>query len=1201
MSDNFEDFLKTFQERNGNYKYRARIAHLIATGAKSVIVDYEDLLQFDADICNKLLQDPDASLEEFRKAAYETLSAENAQYADKIRKVLSVRIRGITDRVLLRKVDASYLDKMIAVSGMVVRASELRPLLVEGMFICPNKHDITQLQDGIAIRRPIRCEACGESKNIELDNKRSSFIDSQILRIQELPEELPPGQLPQFFDVDALGDMVNLARPGDRIVLTGIVRAEPEYTPGQGRTRWFKSRIECNFIEAVGKEPENIQISKEDEILIRSIPPKPEAYQNLINSIAPAIIGHEAVKEAILLLLAGAPQTTLPDGTKLRGDINVLLVGDPGVAKSELLKFAAQVAPRGLFASGRGSTAAGLSAAVIREKNVLMLEAGVVVLADQGIACIDEFDKMRPEDRSALHEQMEQQSYHPFVEIQLSDGSKRKIGDLVEDVFRGEGSAAIRGKDCYILPLREHLELYSVEGGTNKIIKPKVDRVSKHLAPNYFVSIDFSNGRSILVTPEHPVYVLRNGEIQVTLAEEMRIGEFVPAPRQVPNSSVQVALSFTGGVALVSKHPTLPTTFTAELCRILGYLVSEGNTHVSLGDYEVSFTNLDRKLLNDVRFLMLKIFNLEPTARKTRMRRIVGLRFISKELFEWLRTNFPEINHLAREKRAPAKVLGASMDLIAEFLSTAFLGDGEVESEVVCYRTSSRGLAEDYQDLLLKLGIASRIDYDSANDSFKVYVTDDSLEAFVARVVDQLDRRKRKIERLVRRGKRALRIHDVMPPSMAGLLRRIHLKLGLGFAARLAPYEKSGYGITRLIFTEELRTIEEKCSTIEDALRSEWSSLRDLRKMAGLSQEELGRLAGVQRGAIDYLERGGYSPEYRRDLILTIRNGLRTSLSEVRRQLDEIGTMNSLSFLRVKGLKKVPNTGVFKTKWVYDVTVEPTHNFISHGLILHNTTTVAKGGIYATLNARTAILAAVNPVLGKYNTYQNLTDNINLPIPLLTRFDIIFVIKDTPTPAQDEKLATHILEVHRKRGYAAPPPIQFDLLKKYITYAKKISPTLTKEAEDRLKEYYLSLRRNVTEGQIGATPRTIESLIRLASAKARLLLREQILEEDALAAISLMNRMVEDVLTDTETKTRGDFGVLLGKPIGERNKRATAMEIFRNLEGADKKPVERKIFKDELIKTGRLNDDEADKIIQGMIREGIIYETKPGFFRRVAS
>ena len=357
-----------------------------------------------------LLSQPDESMKEFKIAAFEVLSTENPSYASQIRSSLNVRIRGIPDKVSLRKVDTSYLDKMIAVAGMVVRSSELRPLLVDAAFVCPNGHVTKILQEGVTIKRPLKCDGCEEVRNLELDEKKSSFIDSQILRLQELPEELPPGQLPRFFDVDVTGDIVNSARPGDRIVLTGVVRAEQDLTPGQARTRVFRSKIESNLIEVAGKDPGQIQITKEDEFLIKSVASNPDAYQRLIKSIAPAILGHDAVKEAILLLLVGGPQTILPDGTKLRGDINVFIVGDPGVAKSEMLKFAAQVAPRGMFASGKGSTAAGLSAAVIREKNTFMLEAGVVVLADQGIACIDEFDKMKDEDRSALHEQMEQQT-----------------------------------------------------------------------------------------------------------------------------------------------------------------------------------------------------------------------------------------------------------------------------------------------------------------------------------------------------------------------------------------------------------------------------------------------------------------------------------------------------------------------------------------------------------------------------------------------------------------------------------------------------------------------------------------------------------------------------------------------------------------------------------------------------------------------
>jgi replicative DNA helicase Mcm len=672
LSELFEDFLKNLTDRSGSYVYRDRISRLIESEGKSLTVDFTDLLRYNEDLANRVLLEPDSSLSAFKTAAFETMRSENALYADRVKRELSVRIRSVSDLVPLRRVDSSYLDRMLAVSGMVVRTSELRPLMTSAAWTCPNGHLTFQEQDDMILKRPPKCELCDEARNFELDRKKSRFIDFQVIRVQELPEELPPGQLPQFFDVNVEGDIVNTARPGDRAVLTGILRAVPDYTVGQVRMRLFRAQIDCNHVEVRGKEPEQVQVTKEDEALIKKIASEPDAFDRLVQSIAPVIMGHSPEKEGILLLLAGGGATPLPDGTKLRGDLNILFVGDPGLGKSEMLKFAAQVAPRGLYASGKGTSAAGLSAAVIREKNVLMLEAGVVVLADLGIACIDEFDKMKTEDRTALHEMMEQQ-----------------------------------------------------------------------------------------------------------------------------------------------------------------------------------------------------------------------------------------------------------------------------------------------------------------------------------------------------------------------------------------------------------------------------------------------------------------------------------------------------------------------------------------------TVTIAKGGIYATLNARTAILAACNPILGRYNSFQNLIENIeNLPIPLLTRFDLIFVIRDQPSPAEDERLASHILSVHANRSYTTPPPIEFSLLKKYISYAKKVSPVLTKEAMARLKDYYMELRKGSGgEGQIPPTPRTLESLIRISTARARILLRDQVLEEDALEAVALMNRMVEDVLTDATTK-KTDFGIQIGKPAGETRNLKAALEIFRQLEGPDKKPVERRFFKDELVKS-KFSDDDAEKMIKTMFREGLVYESKPGFIRRL--
>ncbi|MFQ6011717.1 MAG: ATPase, partial [Nitrososphaerales archaeon] len=205
-------------------------------------------------------------------------------------------------------------------------------------------------QSGPWLRKPQKCIHCEETHNLDIDPTSSTFIDFQVLKMQELPEDLPPGQLPQASDAYLLGDLVNAARPGDRATITGIIRAEPEQSQA-GRSRVFHSHIESNYVEILGKEPESILLAKEDVDKIRTLLSQPGAYERLIRSMAPGIHGFETQKEAVLLLSVGSPRTTMPDGSMLRGDINILLVGDPGTAKSELLKYASRIAPRGLYTS----------------------------------------------------------------------------------------------------------------------------------------------------------------------------------------------------------------------------------------------------------------------------------------------------------------------------------------------------------------------------------------------------------------------------------------------------------------------------------------------------------------------------------------------------------------------------------------------------------------------------------------------------------------------------------------------------------------------------------------------------------------------------------------------------------------------------------------------------------------------------------
>ena len=415
-----KEFITRFR-KNGQYTYVERIDAMMPKRLKAAVIDYNDLVTYPI-LDSMFNENPDRILRAFSAAIGEILYERFPDYALKIKDVIRARIVNYPVQRSLRDINAEIINKMTSVSGMVVRASEVKPLAKELTYICPEGHTtVVILNRGMSIKSPLRCSTpkC-QHKELEVEPESSKFIDFQILRIQELPEDLPPGQLPHYVDVTAKQDLVDSARPGDRIVLTGVVRIEQEQIAGvmRANSALYRLRLEGNNVEFLGgrgakrsRRTEREEVTVDEEKMIRSLSQNPDIYTRLIDSFAPHIRGQELIKEAIMLLIVGSTQNTLPDGTKNRGDINVFLVGDPGTAKSEMLKFCARIAPRGLYTSGRGSTAAGLTAAVVRDKSgIMMLEAGAVVLGDQGLVCIDEFDKMKPEDRSALHEVMEQQS-----------------------------------------------------------------------------------------------------------------------------------------------------------------------------------------------------------------------------------------------------------------------------------------------------------------------------------------------------------------------------------------------------------------------------------------------------------------------------------------------------------------------------------------------------------------------------------------------------------------------------------------------------------------------------------------------------------------------------------------------------------------------------------------------------------------------
>jgi replicative DNA helicase Mcm len=411
--ERFEEFLRTFKDEQGSSTYWTRVQQMSINDEVSLTVDFQDLTSFDNVFMAIAAEDPKRFLEMVNNALVSVLRVEDPDYVNSLMdtSVVKTRFIGYPEHVPLRTIRSRHIGKLIHISGIMMRASEVKPLLVKAVFLCRIcQAEIPQDQDEGKYTEPALCPVCTKKTPMRLIPQKSQFKDWQKVRIQESPEELPPGQMPRSVDVILEGDIVDISRPGDLVKVTGILQTSPDFSRRGGKLATFNIFIEANGVEISEKEYEQLQISEEDIKRIEELSQHSQVHERIQASIAPSIQGHDDIKESIALLLFGGVPKLLSDGTRLRGKSNILMIGDPGTGKSQILKFVSGLAARGLYTSGKGTTAAGLTAAVVHDtdSSAMTLEAGALVLADQGIACIDEFDKMDPNDRTAIHEAMEQ-------------------------------------------------------------------------------------------------------------------------------------------------------------------------------------------------------------------------------------------------------------------------------------------------------------------------------------------------------------------------------------------------------------------------------------------------------------------------------------------------------------------------------------------------------------------------------------------------------------------------------------------------------------------------------------------------------------------------------------------------------------------------------------------------------------------------
>jgi replicative DNA helicase Mcm len=377
---------------------------------RSLTVDFSNLEIFDRELAAELLEQPSEVMPSADKALQEIDLP-----IDKTLDKAKVRFEKVPSKIPIRDLRSKHLMKFIAIEGMIRKATEVRPKIINAAFMCMRCENVTFVpQTEMKFVEPLECEndTCGKRGPFKILMEQSFFVDAQKLQIQESPENLRGGTQPQSLDVDVEEDLAGIVKRGDRIVINGVLRSH-QRTTREGKSPFYDLVLDANSIENVDKEFDELQITPEEEDLIREMSQDPHIYDKIIQSIAPSIYGLEEVKEALALQLFSGVPKHLPDGSRIRGDIHMLFVGDPGVAKSQLLRYMVKLAPRGVFASGKSASSSGLTAAAVKDEmgdGRWTLEAGALVMADMGIAAVDEMDKMRAEDKSALHEAMEQQT-----------------------------------------------------------------------------------------------------------------------------------------------------------------------------------------------------------------------------------------------------------------------------------------------------------------------------------------------------------------------------------------------------------------------------------------------------------------------------------------------------------------------------------------------------------------------------------------------------------------------------------------------------------------------------------------------------------------------------------------------------------------------------------------------------------------------
>jgi len=1146
----------------------------------AITITYQDLAQYNNIFAEELIDLPEEIIDNLNNALVSLIASDDDEESvSDLKRRHHVRIIGCPNTRSIRSIRNDDVDQFICIEGMVRTISEVKAKVIRSAWRCAACGVITFIdqEPGGSLTRPDGCTGC-DRKTLKYRDSISIKQDAQLCRLQERPEGLRGGELPQAIFVELTDDLCGILNAGTSAKVTGVLKT---YIPSKSDSAFCEMIFIANSIELNQEEYEDLEITDEDKCAIEKIASDPNVYSRITKSISPAIYGNEDIKQAVALLLFGGIPKYTADGSRIRGDINVLIVSDPGQAKSQMLRYVAKLAPRSVLTTGNASTKAGLCVAphskVWINSNLVSIES----IVEQYFKYADVLEETSIE----------------VDPIRMNTWDKNRITHV------------------WKIPAPDQMVRLTVQTGIFGTWNVEVTQNTQLMTSEGWVRAGDISIDTILQVPySYRILLVTVKDAQLVESSYPYVYDFT-----VENSHAFIADSiFVHNTASAVKDDFGDGRWTLEAGAMV--LADRG---CCLHEDQMVVTSTGIKPIKEIK-VGDRVVGYNTTAWVEVTNTICnGIKDIVTVTFrngESIRVT-PDHNVWTKSGWKEAGTLTMSDSVVTPALYYEPEEFNEIEFDI---GFKNGGLSSQWR----VIGELARI-FETGQPSFIPYLSDHAGYLYIKH--EYADVLLWCIGVPCYRDGDMVIVSPVWPYSKLKAYLYGHLSTDIQdhyfpdaftvfdplpdeFWSQVVSVEKSGSAtvydievdspehnfwipgciVHNCIIDEFDKMNESDRSSLHEALEQNcYDDQTEILTDAGwklfkdLDQTELVATLNPKTNEIEWNKPYQYICKdysgtmisfsaYTIDLLVTPNHNMYTRDSNLKGpfkfiRADEIPRTGMISFKTEESMRRNrlmfgnEITDVQYTGKIYCVEVENHIIYVRrHGIPVWcgNTVSVAKAGICATLQARCSVLAAANPQYGRFDPTMGMAEQINMIPSLLSRFDLIFTMTDTPSQDRDSAIADHILNVHEVYGKTAAgveydeammqsviadiPP---DMIRKYIAYARQnIIPVLSNEARVEIKKYYISLRKLASDSTkpVPVTAREIEAMIRLAEASAKIRLSKIITLEDATRVVEIVDKCLKCIAYDPETGELDIDRMETSTPKAKRDKFKVVLAVIKD-------------------------------------------------------